>query len=177
MTLVVHTGEGIAVTPAALRTAVAEIDPDQPLANIRTLDEAVSAWLGEPREVASLLGAFALIALVLAALGIYAVVSYSVAQRTSEFGLRMALGGRTADLLRGAMAGGARMVVLGLAVGGLGFLPASRWLRPMLDDVGAADPLALGVAAGTLAVVALLAIVVPARRSTRVDPVDSLRTS
>jgi putative ABC transport system permease protein len=175
VSLVVHTGDGVDVTPEALRAAVAEIDPDQPLADVRTFDEAVTAWLGERREVAILLGAFALVALVLAALGIYGVVSYAVAQRTSEFGLRMALGGRARDVLRGAMAGGTRLVVLGLTLGGMAFLPASRWVRPMLDDVDAMDPLALGAAAATLALVALLAVLVPAARATRVDPADSLR--
>ncbi|MGD2070486.1 MAG: ABC transporter permease [Gemmatimonadota bacterium] len=168
VSLVVHTEGGIEVEPDALRAAVAEVDPEQPLADIRTFDDAVAAWLGDRREVASLLGAFALVALVLAALGIYGVVSYAVAQRTSEFGLRM---------LRGAMAGGTRLVASGLALGGLAFLPASWWLRPMLDDVGALDPLSLALAAATLGGVALLAVLVPATRATRVDPAESLRAN
>lgn len=177
VSLVVHTGDGAVVTPEALRAAVAEIDPDQPLADIRSFDHAVAAWLGDRREVASLIGAFALVALVLAALGIYGVVSYAVSQRTSEFGLRMALGGRAADVLRGAMGGGARLVLQGLVLGGLAFLPASGWLRPLLDDVGATDPVALVAAVATLALVGLLAVLVPAARATRVDPADSLRAT
>jgi len=177
VSLVVHTDDGAVVTPAALRAAVSEVDPDQPLADIRTFDEAVAAWLGERRDVASLLGTFALVALALAALGVYGVVSYAVAQRTSEFGLRMALGGRGQDVLRGAMSGGLRMVALGLALGGLAFLPASRWLRPMLDDVPATDPLALVGAFTILTLVAILAVLVPAIRATRVDPADSLRAT
>ena len=177
VSVVVHAGNGVEVTPAALRAAVAEIDPDLPLADIRTFDDAVSAWLGDRREVTSLLGAFALVALLLASLGIYGVVSYGVAQRTAEFGLRMALGGRVGDVLRGAMVGGLRLVLLGLATGALVFLPASRWIRPLLDDVEPADPVALTAAVGALTLVALLAVLVPAVRATRVDPADSLRTS
>jgi len=175
VSLVVHTDDGGVVTPEALRAAVADIDPEQPLADIRTFDQAVAAWLGERREVASLIGAFALIALVLAVLGIYGVVSYAVSQRTTEFGLRMALGGRAGDVLRGAMGDGARLLLLGLALGGLAFLPASERLRPLLDNVRATDPVSLVAAVASLACVGLLAVLVPAARATRVDPADSLR--
>lgn len=177
VSLVVQTRDGVTVTADQLRAAVTDIDSDQPLANIRTLDDAVADWLGERREVASLLDAFALVALVLATLGNYGVVSYAVTQRTSEFGLRMALGGQPGDVLRGAMAGGARLVVLGVTLGAAVYVPAARWIRPLLDDVSIGDPLALGTAVGALALVALLAVLVPALRATRVDPADSLRAT
>lgn len=129
----------------------------------------------EPRVLVLLVGLFAALALVLAAVGIYGVLSYSVAQRMHEFGLRIALGARSGDVLRLVLAEGARLSLVGVALG-LGFaLALGKLLSGLLYGVGARDPLTLAVAAGVAILVALAAGYIPAWRSTRVDPMSYLR--
>jgi putative ABC transport system permease protein len=175
LSLVVRAEGGGGPTPETLRAVVREVDPDQPLSSIHAMDELLSAWIGRPRELAWLGGAFALMALALATMGVYGVVSFSVARRTREFGVRLALGGRGTQVLGGAMASGTRLIGAGLVLGALGAPLLSRLIAPLLTDTPAGYPALLGASSGLLAAVTLLAVYVPARRATRVDPTKSLR--
>ena len=137
----------------------------------RLVDPEVRSWtLG-----ATMFSAFGVLALVIAAVGLYSVVGYDVAQRTAELGVRAALGARTGDLLRLVVGQGARVTLVGVAVGLLAALVATRWIEPLLFDVSPRDPLVLGSVAATLLVIAALASLVPASRAARVDPAVALR--
>jgi putative ABC transport system permease protein len=122
-----------------------------------------------------LLGIFALIALILAAVGIYGVISYSVAQRTQEIGIRIALGARSLDVITLVLRDGMRLVLLGIAIGLAGAFALTRWMSSLLFEISATDPLTFAVIALLVALVALLACIVPARRATKVDPMIALR--
>jgi ABC-type antimicrobial peptide transport system permease subunit len=158
-----------------LRREVAALDAELPLADIRTMDERLSRSVEQPRVNVLLLGGFAAVALLLAGLGIYGVISQSVAQRTREIGIRMALGARPGDVLRlmirQGMAPALMGIVLGLVAAGLG----SRVLANLLYGVSATDPLSFVTVPLFLAAVAFFAAWLPARRATRVDPTEALR--
>ncbi len=168
------------VPPASLgpsvRRVVAELDPSLPVARLRTFDEIVARSVAEPRLNALLLGVFAAAALLLAALGIFGVVSYGVAQREREFGIRVALGADPGAVLRLVLRGAAGLSVLGVALGLLGTLGLSRFLAGLLFELSPTDPVTLGSVAAGLALTALVASYVPARRATRVDPLVALRS-
>lgn len=127
------------------------------------------------RVAASLLAAMGLISLVLAAVGLYSVMAYAVTQRTQEFGVRMALGARSSDVLRDVLLRGMKLTIAGLAAGIAGSFAVTHLVSSMLVNVGAADPVTFGGVAVFLAVVALAASYVPARRATQVDPMVALR--
>jgi ABC-type antimicrobial peptide transport system, permease component len=168
------TGDPISVA-AAVRQAVWSVDRNQPVSNIRTMDEILSEEVAQRRIGMTLLAAFAALALALASLGIYGVLSYSVAQRTQEIGVRMALGAGRKDVLRMVVADGMRLAAAGVAIG-LGASFALTWLMAgLLFGVSASDPLTLGAVTLLLITVALLACFIPARRATRVDPMVALR--
>ena len=160
---------------AALRERLRVADPDVPV-RIRTLASAVSESVGERRFVMWVLGGFSLTALILAAVGIFGVVSYSVARRTREMGIRMALGADPGRVLRLVMSAAMRMVVVGLIVGVGGALALTRVMRSLLYGVSPTDPLALVGATLLLGGAALLASWLPARAGTRVDPMITMRT-
>jgi putative ABC transport system permease protein len=168
-------GDPRALAPR-VRDAVRAVDPSLPVYRVRTLEEVVAASLAERRFGAALLGVFAALALVLACLGVYGVLSYGVAQRTRELGLRLALGAPRRGVLRLVLWQGLRLVLIGVAVGLAGAAAASRLLRGLLYEVGAADPLTYAAVPAVLAVVALAAVWLPALRATRVEPVVALRT-
>jgi predicted permease len=175
MTLLVRiAGEPSAIVPAIAR-AVHDIDPAQPVYQVRRLHE----WLGEsaaqPRFTTRLAGLFALVALLLAAVGVYGVLSYSVAQRTQEIGLRMAIGAERAQILRLVLRGGMAWALTGIAIGLLGAFVLSRVLGTLLFEVGARDPITYSIVGVTLALVAMLACWIPAARATRIDPMIALR--
>ena len=151
------------------------IDPEQPIATIRTMDEWVSRSTATPRYRTILLGLFAALAMVLAATGIYGVMSYSVSQRTHEIGVRMALGARHGDVLRLVVRQGMLLVVLGLAIGLVAAFILTRLMESLLFGVTAKDPLTFVAVAGLLTVVAFFACYIPARRATKVDPLTALR--
>ncbi|HEX4594515.1 MAG TPA: ABC transporter permease [Bryobacteraceae bacterium] len=167
-------GDPEALAPS-LRKTVFAVDPEQPVYGVISLDQIVSNSIAARRLGLWLLAVFALGALTLASIGIYGVVSYSVSQRTSEFGIRMALGARPADILRGAIADSLPMIVAGLAGGIAGSLAISKLLASFLYGVRATDASTFAVLPLFLAMVALAACYVPARRAAKVDPLTALR--
>jgi putative ABC transport system permease protein len=173
--LVIRTqGEPTNIT-GAVRKEVHAIDPDQPVSDVKTMEQWVDTAVAAPRYRTVLLGLFALLALVLASTGIYGVMSYSVAQRTHEIGVRMALGARQLDVLKLVVRQGMGLVLIGVALGLLGAIALTRVMSSLLFGVGTKDPLTLAVVATLLSLVALVACYVPARRATRVDPLVALR--
>ena len=174
--LVLRTSGDPEALTAEVRRAVQEVDPSLPVYRVETLEDVVSASLADQRFSATLLGLFAALTLVLASLGVYGVISYSVAQRNRELGLRMALGARRDGVLRLVIRQGMSLVLVGVAVGVVGAFVASRLLRSLLYEVGAADPLTFVAVPVVLAAVGLVATLIPALRATRVDPIVALRT-
>jgi len=169
------TADAAAATRAIIAT-VNELDPEVPVYDLSTMNQALSASVAQPRFFTVLLGAFAAIALALAAIGIYGVISYSVSQRTSEIGIRIALGAAPERVLRLVLGGGMSLTAAGLAIGVLGAAGFARAISTLLFGTPPFDPLTyVGVVFG-LAAVALLACWVPARRAARVDPVIAMRT-
>ncbi|HET7585035.1 MAG TPA: ABC transporter permease [Gemmatimonadaceae bacterium] len=175
MTLVVRTTQSDPLALAgSVRDAIHAIDAI-PIQHVRTLDQVVRDSVGEPRFYAGLLATFAALALLLAVVGIYGVISYSVAQRTHEIGIRWALGARPADVLRLVLARAMSLTVLGVAIGIAGALALTRLLSGLLYDVPRDDPLTFAFISGAMLIVALVASWVPAARALRVDPSASLR--
>lgn len=160
---------------AAVRKVVWEIDKDQPVSDIRSMDEIVSQALARQRFSTMLLGSFATLALVLAAVGIYGVMSYSVAQRTREIGIRMALGAQRSDVLKMTVTQGLRLVGIGVAIGLAAALVLTRVMASLLFGVSATDPTTFITISLILMGVALLASYIPALRATRIDPMVALR--
>ncbi len=173
--LVIRTkGDPTSIT-TAVRKEVHAIDPDQPVADVKTMEQWLETAVAAPRYRTLLLGLFALLALVLASTGIYGVMSYSVAQRTHEIGVRMALGARQLDVMKLVVRQGMGLVLIGVAVGLAGAFALTRVMSSLLFGVGAKDPVTFVVVATLLTLVALVACYVPARRATRVDPLVALR--
>jgi len=164
-----------AVLQASVRTAVLAVDPDQPIFDLTTLGARLDESLQRRRTPMLLLTTFAAVAVMLASLGIYGVLAFSVNQRTSEFGIRMALGADRAGILGLVLRQGARLVVLGLAAGFAGYLALSSFISGLLFRVAPTDPLTLALAPALLAGVALAACLIPAGRATRVEPMTALR--
>jgi putative ABC transport system permease protein len=159
----------------AIIHAVQQIDRDQPLPNIRTLAQIRTESVGPTRLRTALMAVFAGIAMLLAAIGIYGVIAYSVAQRTHEMGLRSALGANAAAILRLVIGGGMGRVAIGLAIGLAGALALTRTLKSLLFDVSPFDPWTMGAVGLVLMLVAVIACYIPARRATKVDPMVALR--
>jgi putative ABC transport system permease protein len=164
-------------TPALqhLRDVVRELDAARPVDNINTLESLRFEDLAPPRLNATLFGAFAILALVIAAVGVFGVLAFNVSQRTREFGVRMALGARQDQVLGMVLREGGILAAIALVVGGIGASLLSSFLRGILYDVDSADPITFAVVGTVLVGVALVAAWLPARRATRVDPADSLR--
>jgi ABC-type antimicrobial peptide transport system permease subunit len=175
MSLVLRTdGEPLQLAGAA-RAALAEIDPAQPIFNVRTMDDLVARSLAQREFALVLMLIFAGVALLLATVGIYGVMSYTVAQRTQEIGIRVALGASPAGVLRMVVLDGMRLVAVGLAIGLCGAFAVMRLLSSMLYGVSATDLPTFAAIAAVLAGTALVATIIPARRATRVDPMLALR--
>ena len=176
--LVVRAGPGVA--PASLaRAIVAEIhglDADLPASDVRTMEDVAALPIGQQRMVMALLGGFAGIALGLAALGVYSVLSYSVGQRRREFGVRVALGAQQRDVVRLVVAGGARLALVGICVGVVAALVLTRLMIDLLFGVPPADPFTFLAVAALLCATSLGACYLPARRAIRANPVDVLRS-
>jgi putative ABC transport system permease protein len=175
MTLVVKTASDPHGIVSAVREEVRNMDKDLPLYNIQTMDEYLSAAVAQPRLTTLLLVIFAGLALALTAIGLYGVMSYSVAQRTHEIGIRMALGARPTDVLRLVVKQGMTLAGLGVGIGLVGAFFATRVMASLLFGISAKDPLTFAAIALIIAAVALAACFVPARRATKVDPMVALR--
>jgi putative ABC transport system permease protein len=160
---------------AAIREEVRKMDKDLPVTDVAAMPDIIEASVAQPRVGTFLLGVFAVMALVLAATGIFGVISYSVSCRTNEMGIRMALGASSGTILRMVLRETLLLAFAGLAVGVPGALVAARLLGHLLFGVSANDPVTLAAVAATLATVAALAGYLPARRAMRVDPMVALR--
>jgi putative ABC transport system permease protein len=161
---------------STVKSALAKVDLALPIVQPATMDQIIDQSLGQRRLTMTLLGVFAGIALVLAMVGIYGAVAYTVEQRTGEIGVRMALGAQTADVLRLVVRQGMTPVVIGLVLGLVAAVALGRLLTTQLYEVSSTNPALLGATSATLAVVALLACLIPARRASLVNPIDALRT-
>jgi putative ABC transport system permease protein len=160
---------------AAVRGQVQAIDKNQPVAYIHTMEELVAKSVSQRRFNFLLLALFASIAMILAAVGIYGVMSYSVEQRTHEIGVRMALGAQSADVQRLLLRRGMKLVAIGMVIGLAAASAMTRLISTLLFGVSATDPITFGMIALLLTVVALLACYIPARRATKVDPLLAFR--
>jgi putative ABC transport system permease protein len=160
---------------AAVRKEVQTIDPDEPIAAVKTMDVWLEESVAAPRYRTILLALFALVALLLASTGIYGVMAYSVSQRTHEIGVRMALGARQLDVLKLVVRQGMTLVVLGVALGIVGAIALTRVMASLLFGVTAKDPITFVVVGTLLTLVAFVACYLPARRATKVDPLVALR--
>ncbi|MGB6235102.1 MAG: FtsX-like permease family protein, partial [Candidatus Acidiferrales bacterium] len=172
---VIRTSGDPSAMAKSIRGEILVVDKNQPIAAVRTMKAVVDDSLSSQWSHMFLLGIFALLALILAAIGCYAVVAYSVAQRTHEIGVRMALGARGADVLRLVLGHGMHFILIGVAVGVGGALALTRLLATMLFGVSATDPLTFAGVAILLTLVSLAACYIPARRAMRVDPMVALR--
>jgi putative ABC transport system permease protein len=176
LNIVLRTTSAPAAVLGALRPAVYSVDKDQPVGTVRPLEEIVGETIANQRFAMTLLIVFSLVALLIASVGIYGVMSYNVAQRRSEIGIRMALGAQSRDVLRLVLRAGGKLVSLGLLVGLAATFASTRALRSMLFQTSAYDPFTLGAITLLLASVALIACLLPAQRATRVNPIEALRT-
>ncbi len=158
-----------------IRQQIWAVDKEQPVVGARPLEDLVDENLASRKIQASLLGGFAGLALVLATLGIYAVLSFAVTQRTQEIGIRVALGAHRSDVLRMVLSQGLRLFLIGAVLGLVGALALSRTLEHLLYGVSASDPISITTVILLLGAFTLLACYVPARRATRVDPLVALR--
>jgi len=173
--LVARTSGPPASLAQAATTAIRDIDPEQPVRNILSMDEVVDQTLTSQRFSAFVLGLFASLALVLASIGIYSVLSYIVRGRSREIGIRRALGARTGDVVRMVILEGIAPTVIGIAAGVIAALASAKLLEKLVFGVSASDPLTLVAVIGTLTLVALIASLAPALRASRLDPIRVLR--
>jgi putative ABC transport system permease protein len=160
---------------AAVRGEVQALDPNLPLFDVTTLTEHMRLALFPAKIAAMVLGVFGLVALLLSAIGIYGITSYTVSQRTHEIGIRMALGAQLGDVLRLVLNHGLKLTLIGAAIGLIGAYLATRAITSVLYGVSATDPLTFVSVSVLLITVALVACYVPARRATKVDPLIALR--
>ncbi len=175
MTVVVKTTNDPNSLITTAQREVNAMDKELPVFNVKTMDDYIAASVAAPRFNTTLLAIFAAVALVLTIVGLYGVMSYSVAQRTNEIGIRMALGAQTHDVLRLIVAQGFKLILLGLAIGLVGAFAVMKVISSLLFGVTTKDPLTFAAVAVLLAFVALLACYIPARRAARVDPMEALR--
>jgi len=159
----------------ALRRQVLALNPNQPVSQIKTMEQCLSEGVALPRFRSVLLGLFSALALALAVIGLYGVMSYTVTQRTHELGVRLALGAQAADVLKLILKQGLKLALTGIVIGLLTALALTRWIETLLFNVRPTDPLTFTVIALLLLAVALLACWLPARRATKVDPLIALR--
>jgi putative ABC transport system permease protein len=175
MHLVLHATRDPLSLVSAIRNEVRALDPNQPVDNVRTMDKLVARNIAQDRLHMLLMGSFGTLALLLAAVGIFGVMSHSVSQRTSEMGIRMALGARQSDLVRLVLREGLKLVVIGVVLGLTGAIVLTRFIASMLYGVSVTDPLTFATVSMVLFLVAALACYIPARRATKVDPMAVLR--
>ncbi len=160
---------------ASLRGQIRQIDPDLPLFGERTMEDVVSGSLAQRRFAMQVVGLFGVLALLLASVGIYGVMAYSVSQRTREIGIRVALGASRGNILRWVLGQGVTLISIGMATGLIAAFALMRLLRTMLFGVAPTDLITYGGLAVVLGIVALVACYIPARRATKVNPLVALR--
>src|SRR5213078_624112 len=175
MSLVPRTTEDPAAMTPRIERAIASVAPIVAPGSVFTLDHLHRTSLSPQRLTSEMMAAFAIVALVLAAIGIHSVMSYTVAQRTHEIGVRTALGAQSSDILRGVLGGAMRFVVIGIAIGAAGAVLMTHTLAHLLTQLSPNDPVAFGAAVAVLASAAFAGSYLPARRATRVDPAIALR--
>jgi predicted permease len=172
---VVLRGSNPSAFAGPLRNAVATLDRSIAVVGVRTMDEIYRDAVGQPRFFAVLAGGFAVLALALAAIGLYGVMAYAVSQRTAEIGVRMAVGASISEVFRTVIVDGLKLTAVGIAIGSAGALLVGRWIGSLLYGVTPTDPTVLGLVLALLVATAVLASVIPAWRATRVDPISALR--
>jgi putative ABC transport system permease protein len=175
MTVVLRTNVDPAVVTAAARNEVQKLDPGLAIYNVKTMDDLLSNSLAQPRFRTLLLAVFAGVAVVLAAIGLYGVIAYSVTQRTNEMGVRMALGAQKSDVLKLVLGQGVRLAMAGVAIGLIAAFGLVRIISKLLFALNAADPITFAATAGLIVAVSLVASYIPALRAVKVDPVVALR--
>jgi ABC-type antimicrobial peptide transport system permease subunit len=173
--VVVRTSLPPAAAGRQIRDAVMAVDPEQPVFGMMTMDERIARSLGEQRAPTMLLSMFSVVAVLLAVVGIYGVLSYSVGQRTTELGVRMALGAETRNVLALVLGQGAWLIGTGLVIGVLTALMLARFLGSLLFGTSMFDPLTYGLVALLLVAVGIAACTLPAWRATRISPIAALR--
>jgi ABC-type antimicrobial peptide transport system permease subunit len=175
MYVVVRTTNDPASMAAAVTSEVRALEPNAPVYDVKSMEQWLSESLARRRFSMLMLGLFAVVAMLLAAVGIYGVMSYTVEERTREIGIRVALGARTRDVLNLVVRRGIALAAIGVGIGLAGAVALTRLMASLLFGVGATDPLTFALIALLLMLVALLACYVPARRATKVDPMIALR--
>ena len=176
ITLVARAAGDPLALAGAIEREVWSFDRDLPISDVLSMEQVVDRAVWQPRFSATLLGGFGALALMLAAVGIYGVISFDVSRRTREIGIRMALGAKPAQVMGQVLGGGARIAVVGTVAGMAGAMALTRYMVSMLYEVGTTDPATLAAAALVLGGVAMGAVWIPARRATRTDPVAALRS-
>jgi putative ABC transport system permease protein len=176
MTLVVRAVSDPKLLVSSIRNEVWKVDKDQAVTDVKTMDQFVSDSIVPRKLNAWVLAIFGCLALVLATVGIYGVISYSVTQRVQEIGIRMALGAQPSNVIRLVLGSGMSLVFAGVAIGLMGSLALTRVMTSLLFGVSATDPFTLLVMSGLLIAVAIAACYVPARRAARIDPMVALRS-
>jgi ABC-type antimicrobial peptide transport system permease subunit len=175
MTLTLRTASDPAALAPLVEREVRALDKDQPVADVRTMDQWLARTLSQAKFSSTLLATFAGLALALAGIGIYGVMSYTVSQRTSEIGIRLALGAEARDILSMVVGSAARLSAIGLALGIVFSLALSRTLTSLLYETAGSDPMTFTAVVVVLGTVAIAASYFPARRASRIPPVEALR--
>jgi putative ABC transport system permease protein len=175
LSMVMRTAGDPLLQTSALRSALSQIDPNQPLVKVRTMEENMATTVAQPRFRAWLIGIFAMLALVLSAVGVYGVMSYTVTQRTNEIGIRVTMGAQPQDVFHIIVGEAMRLAILGVGVGLAAAFALTRLLRSFLFGISAYDPLTFIGVSVLLTAVAIAASYFPARRATLVDPLVALR--
>jgi putative ABC transport system permease protein len=176
MGAVVRTDRGAAAVASAVKTAVAQIDPDLPIGDVKTMEQIIEESTGEPRFRSFLIASFAVLALLLSAVGVYGLISFTVTQRVPEIGVRLALGASPRQVFTQVIGQGLRLAAIGVVVGLVAAAAATTLVRGLLFNTSATDPIVYGSLAALLLVMAAAACYVPARRAMRVDPMTALRS-
>jgi putative ABC transport system permease protein len=176
MGAIVRTDRGAAAVSSAVKAAVAQIDPDLPIGDVKTMEQMIEESTGEPRFRSFLIASFAVLALLLAAVGVYGLISFTVTQRVPEIGVRLALGASPGQVFSQVIGQGLRLAAIGVVLGLAAAAAATTLVRGLLFDTSATDPVVYGALAVLLLAVAGFACYVPARRAMRVDPMTALRS-
>jgi putative ABC transport system permease protein len=176
MGAIVRTDRGAGAVASAVKSAVSQIDPDLPIGDVKTMEQIIEESTGEPRFRSFLIASFALLALMLAGVGVYGLISFTVVQRVPEIGVRLALGASPRQVFAQVIGQGLRLALFGVAIGVITALAATALIRGLLFQTSATDPMVYSVLAVLLLAIATLACFVPARRAMRVDPIAALRS-